>query len=62
MYERKLAAITAYKSVFSGDQARLVERYMAEDQYIGSLRGVRYAEPFKARSPLLVADPTVPFG
>ena len=32
----------------------------------GSLLGVRYAEPFQARSPLLVSDPTafakVPFG
>lgn len=65
-YERKLAAIKAYESVFRGDQVRLIERYAAEDQYVGSLVGVRYAEPFKARSPLLVADPTlllrVPFG
>jgi hypothetical protein len=52
--------------VFQGDQAHLVERYAAEDQYYGSLLGVRYAEPFQARSPLLVSDPTafakVPFG
>jgi LmbE family N-acetylglucosaminyl deacetylase len=65
-YERKRAAIAAYASVFQGDQARLVERYAAEDQYYGSLLGVRYAEPFRARSPLLVSDPTaftkVPFG
>ena len=65
-YERKQAAIAAYASVFHGDQARLVERYAAEDQYYGSLLGVRYAEPFQARSPLLVSDPTaftkVPFG
>ena len=65
-YERKRAAIAAYTSVFHGDQARLVERYAAEDQYYGSLLGVRYAEPFQARSPLLVTDPTVfvkvPFG
>ena len=65
-YERKRAAIAAYTSVFQGDQARLVERYAAEDQYYGSLLGVRYAEPFQARSPLLVSDPTaftkVPFG
>ena len=66
LYERKQAAIAAYTSVFQGDQARLVERYAAEDQYYGSLLGVRYAEPFQARSPLLVSDPTaftkVPFG
>ena|SRR5688572_24545110 len=65
-YERKRAAIAAYESVFQGDQAHLVERYAAEDQYYGSLFGVRYAEPFQARSPLLVSDPTAfakaPFG
>lgn len=65
-YERKRAAIAAYASVFHGDQAHLVERYAAEDQYYGSLVAVRYAEPFQARSPLLVADPTLfakaPFG
>jgi N-acetylglucosamine malate deacetylase 1 len=65
-HERKRAAIAAYTSVFQGDQARLVERYAAEDQYYGSLLAVRYAEPFQARSPLLVDDPTVfakaPFG
>ena len=65
-YDRKRAAIAAYASVFHGDQARLVERYAAEDQYYGSLFAVRYAEPFQARSPLLISDPTlfekVPFG
>lgn len=65
-YDRKQAAIAAYTSVFQGDQARLVERYAAEDQYYGSMLAVRYAEPFAARSPLLVSDPTVftkaPFG
>lgn len=65
-FARKEAALAAYASVFHGDQARLVKRYAAEDQYYGSLVGVRYAEPFQARSPLLVGDPTafakVPFG
>jgi bacillithiol biosynthesis deacetylase BshB1 len=65
-FERKQAAIAAYTSVFHGDHARLVERYAAEDQYYGSLVGVRHAEPFQSRSPLLVGDPTafakVPFG
>lgn len=65
-YDRKLAALAAYEAVFSGDQAELLDRYGAEDRYVGSLLGVRYAEPFKARSPLLVEDPTVfppvPFG
>jgi bacillithiol biosynthesis deacetylase BshB1 len=66
VFERKRAAIAAYASVFQGDQVHLVERYAAEDQYFGSLLGVRYAEPFQARSPLLVSDPTAfvktPFG
>lgn len=65
-YARKRAAIAAYASVFEGKQAQLLERYAAEDQYYGSLVGVRHAEPFQARSPLLIADPTafarVPFG
>jgi len=57
VYERKLEALTAYESVFSGSQAALLDKYTAEDRYIGSLVGVRYAEAFKSRSPLLVADP-----
>ena len=56
-YERKLAAIAKYESVFQGGQAGLLERYRAEDQYVGSLVGVRAAEPFRARSPLLVGSP-----
>ncbi len=59
VYEQKRAALTAYESVFSGDQATLLDKYSAEDRYVGSLVGVRYAEAFKARSPLLVEDPTV---
>lgn len=59
VYPQKLAALTAYESVFSGDQASLVDKYDAEDRYVGSLVGVRYAEAFRARSPLLVEDPTV---
>lgn len=66
VYEKKRAAIAAYTAVFQGDQARLVERYEAEDQYYGSQLAVGYAEPFQTRSPLLVSDPTVfvkaPFG
>lgn len=57
VYERKLAAINAYESVFQGEQASLVDRYRAEDQYVGSLVGVRFAEPFRARTPLLVDSP-----
>lgn len=58
-YEQKLAALAAYESVFGAEQADLLDRYGAEDRYIGSIVGVRYAEAFKARSPLLVDDPTV---
>jgi LmbE family N-acetylglucosaminyl deacetylase len=57
VYPRKLEALRAYESVFSGPQADLLEKYTAEDRYVGSLVNVRYAEAFKARSPLLVADP-----
>lgn len=56
-YDRKLAALAAYEAVFSGDQSVLLERYGAEDRYVGSLVGAQYAEAFKARSPLLVEDP-----
>ncbi len=66
VYPRKTEAIEAYGSVFSGPQAARLERFRIEDQYVGSLVGVEYAEAFKARSPLLVADPSVflqvPFG
>jgi LmbE family N-acetylglucosaminyl deacetylase len=57
VYARKLDALQTYESVFSGPQADLLEKYTAEDRYVGGLVGVRYAEAFKARSPLLVADP-----
>jgi LmbE family N-acetylglucosaminyl deacetylase len=59
VYERKLTAIGLYESVFRGEHAKLLDRYRAEDQYIGSLVGVPFAEPFRARSPLLVDTPTV---
>ena len=58
-YASKMAAVTAYESVFSGDQATLIDKYSAEDRYVGSLVGVQYAEAFKARSPLLVDSPDV---
>jgi len=59
VYDAKMAAIRAYESVFSGDQATLLDKYNAEDRYVGSLVGVHYAEAFRSRSPLLVADPEV---
>lgn len=58
-YDQKMAAIRVYESVFSGDQASLLDKYNAEDRYVGSLVGVRYAEAFRARSPLLVDSPEV---
>ncbi len=59
IYDQKMAAIRSYESVFSGDQASLLDKYNAEDRYVGSLVGVRYAEAFRARSPLLVESPEV---
>ncbi len=58
-FETKLRALSAYDAVFQGPQAELLDRYGAEDRYMGSLVGVRYAETFKARGPLLVEDPTL---
>lgn len=59
VYDVKMAAIRAYDSVFSGDQASLLDKYNAEDRYVGSLVGVKYAEAFRSRTPLLVDDPEV---
>jgi len=59
VYNQKLEAIGTYQSVFQGEQASLMDRYRAEDQYVGSLVGVPFAEPFKARMPLLVDTPTI---
>ena len=59
VYAQKMASVTVYESVFSGDQATLVDKYSAEDRYVGSLVGVQYAEAFKSRSPLLVTTPDV---
>jgi LmbE family N-acetylglucosaminyl deacetylase len=59
VYDQKMSALRVYESVFSGDQASLLDKYNAEDRYVGSLVGVRYAEAFRARSPLLVDSPEV---
>ena len=58
-YEQKVESLKVYDSVFSGDQASLIDKYSAEDRYVGSLVGAAYAEAFKARSPLLVDSPEV---
>jgi N-acetylglucosamine malate deacetylase 1 len=59
VYDAKLASIRVYDSVFSGDQAALLEKYDAEDRYVGSLVGARFAEAFRSRSPLLVDTPDI---
>lgn len=59
VYDAKIAALRAYESVFSGDQAGLLDKYNAEDRYVGSLVGVAFAEAFRSRSPLLVDGPEV---
>ncbi len=59
VYDVKMAAIRVYESVFSGDQATLVDKYNAEDRYVGSLVGVKYAEAFRSRNPLLVMGPEI---
>lgn len=58
-YAQKLEALKVYDSVFSGEQASLIDKYSAEDRHVGSLVRVPYAEAFKARSPLLVDSPDV---
>lgn len=56
-YERKRQAIAEYRSLFQIDEGdRLLTLYEAEDQYIGRLFGVAYAETFRSHSPLLVDD------
>lgn len=57
-YERKMAAVAVYESVFGVDPDELIEKHGAEDRYTGSLMDVRFAEPFRARRRLLVEDPT----
>ncbi len=54
VYDDKISAIRSYESVFSGAQTSLLDKYSAEDRYVGSLVGVKYAEAFQSRSPLLV--------
>jgi LmbE family N-acetylglucosaminyl deacetylase len=56
VYDRKRAALAEYSSIFAAAD-RLLALYEAEDQYMGRLLGVAYAEPFRSHSPLLVRDP-----
>lgn len=57
-YDRKMEAVAAFESVFGegAERDELIQRYGAEDRYTGSLVDVRFAEPFRARRPLLVDD------
>lgn len=59
VYDRKRAALAAYRSIFREEGDRLLTLYEAEDQYFGRMLGVAYAEIFRSASPLLVEDPTV---
>jgi LmbE family N-acetylglucosaminyl deacetylase len=59
VYDRKIAALQAYQSIFKPEGDRLLTLYQAEDDYFGRLCGVAYAEIFRSASPLLVDDPTV---
>lgn len=59
VYERKRAALAAYRSIFRAENDRLLTLYEAEDQYFGRMLGVAYAEIFRSAAPLLVEDPTV---
>jgi LmbE family N-acetylglucosaminyl deacetylase len=63
VYERKLAALRAYRSQFEGSGANMVktplnqsyvERVEARDRLLGGRRFVPYAEGFVSKLPLLV--------
>ncbi len=60
VYDLKRQALAVYESIFDTQRGdKLLALYEAEDQYYGRLVGVRYAEIFKAHSPLVVEDPTI---
>lgn len=58
VYEVKLRALAAYGAMFDAPDGG-VPLHEAEDAHFGRMLGVAYAEPFRAASPLLLADPTV---
>ncbi|HEY8425254.1 MAG TPA: bacillithiol biosynthesis deacetylase BshB1 [Limnochordales bacterium] len=59
-YERKRAAIRAYRSQFEANPAGrdVPERVESRDRYYGQLIGVSYGEPLLSREPIGVADLT----
>jgi hypothetical protein len=59
VYEKKQRAMAAYESVFSGQQAQMLQRVENADRYFGGLVGVEYAEIFRCRSPVLINDLSV---
>jgi LmbE family N-acetylglucosaminyl deacetylase len=59
VYDRKRQALAAYTSIFLPEGDSLIALYEAEDQYVGRLLSVAYAEIFRSASPILLADPTV---
>lgn len=59
VYDVKRQALAAYGSIFKPAGDQLLMLYEAEDAYFGRMLGVAFAEPFRAASPLLLADPTV---
>lgn len=59
VYHLKTKALEEYQSIFEEREDRLLALYEAEDLHMGRLLGVKYAEVFKSRAPLLVDDPTI---
>ncbi len=59
VYALKQEALAQYRSIFKAQGDTLLSLYEAEDLHMGRLIGVRYAEIFKSRGPLVVEDPTV---
>lgn len=59
VYNKKHRAMAAYESVFSGNQAQMLQKVEVDDRYYGGLVGVEYAEIFRHRSPVVIEDLSV---
>jgi bacillithiol biosynthesis deacetylase BshB1 len=55
-YEKKIQAISVYESIFADKQAAMIQRVENADRHFGNLVGVKYAEIFRCRSPLIIDD------